>query len=283
VSTDNGEGQLRLLPSARPAVRYATLRPDQLSGWEHAQPSRKLIALIRELGVVEPIIVADPGSRGQRPQPFPIVEGRRRTKTVALLAEETGRNEVPALIVSGAGTDRAAVLAAVALALHASREESPASELAAIEAIIDCAAESSPAATIKQIAAQTTMSIQTIQRRLRLRNLIPVLREAFDHGKLAATVAEAAARLAPEHQAKLAQALEDGERVTLAAVRELTRAARVQVADGLPDHLFSARATPWQVTVLGHVKAASEAIPSANADGELARALAEALALAEQA
>ena len=56
--------------------------------------------------------------------------------------------------------------------------------------------------TVKEIAAQTGMSVQTVRRRLRLRSLTPALRAAFDHGRITASVAEAAARLPePEQRA----------------------------------------------------------------------------------
>ena len=286
MSGGSDNGQLELLPAVAPSVRRAKLRVEELSGWEHAQPSPRLLELIRKLGPLEPIVVADPGNaRPRRRQSYPIVEGRRRAKAVALLAAEKdgAPARIEALIVSGAGTERTAVLAALALALHASRDHSPASELAAIEAIITTAGETSQAATIKQIAAQTGMPTQTIKRRLRLRNLAPALRQAFDQGKLAPSVAEAAARLSGEQQAALAATLDDRERLTLEGVRELARSQRTTAVGQLPDGLFAERQTPWQATVLGHVKAAQEAIPHTERDGALGRTIAHALVLAETA
>jgi hypothetical protein len=262
VSNEGENGQLALLPPVAPSVRRAKLRVEELLGWEHARPSPRLLELIRNLGPLEPIVVADPGHHGPRRQePYPIVEGRRRAKAVALLAAERdgAPARIEALIVSGAGTERAAVLAALALALHASRGDSPASELAAIEAIIATAGETSQAATIKQIAAQTGMPTQTIKRRLRLRNLVPELRGAFDQGKLTPSVAEAAARRSGEQQAELALRLDDGERLTLDAVRELARSQRTTAVGQLPGGLFAERQTPWQATVVGHIKAARDA------------------------
>jgi len=286
VTSDSDNRQLELLPPVAPSVRRAKLRVEELSGWEHAQPSPRLLELIRKLGPLEPIVVADPGSqRSRRQQPYPIVEGRRRAKAVALLAAEKdgAPARLEALIVSGVGTERTAVLAALALALHASRDDSPASELAAIEAIITTAGETSQATTIKQIAEQTGMPAQTIKRRLRLRNLVGELRQAFDQGKLTPSVAEAAARLSGEQQAVLALTLEDGERLTLEAVRELARSQRTTAVGQLPDSLFAERQTPWQATVLGHIKAAQDAIPDTQREGALARAIAHVLALAETA
>jgi hypothetical protein len=96
-------------------------------------------------------------------------------------------------------------------------------------------------------------------------------------------VAEAAARLSGEQQAELALTLDDGERLTLEAVRELARSQRTTAVGQLPDGLFAERQTPWQATVAGHIKAAQDAIPDTQREGALARAIARVLALAETA
>ena len=114
---------LELLPASVPHVREATLALDQLEGFETAQPDRKLIELIRRLGVLEPIVVA-PAPDGR----YRIVEGRRRAKAVHSLAGDHAADaRIAAVIVSGAGSERRTVLAGLALALHAGRSASPAS------------------------------------------------------------------------------------------------------------------------------------------------------------
>ena len=75
--------QLQLMPAAAPTVRRESLPLAQLAGFEHARPSRELIELIAELGVLQPIVVVPDGDRR-----YQIVEGRRRSKAVRLLTED---------------------------------------------------------------------------------------------------------------------------------------------------------------------------------------------------
>jgi response regulator of citrate/malate metabolism len=71
----------------------------------------------------------------------------------------------------------------------------------AIETIIVAAGAETESVTVKETAAQTGMSLQTVRRRLRLRTLTPALRAALEEGQIIATVAAAAARL-PEARQK---------------------------------------------------------------------------------
>ena len=265
-------GQLQLVPATPPSVRFTSLRLDEIVGWEHARPRPALIAHMRRVQAVwEPIVVM-PTRQGKHR----FGEGRRRVKAVAILdgeGEWPKPVRVPAVIISGPDTSRRAIRAAAALAMHATRGESPASELQAIETILDAAGADQEAVTVKQIAAETGMPEQTIRRRLRLRNLIPPLRRAFDHGEITAGVAEAAARLSSTLQEDLARLLAAGERITTAVVRELTRTQTRAAADALPGGLFAERELSWQVTVAGHLEAAVRVLPDGE-DAELARDLA---------
>jgi len=264
--------QLQLLPSSPPTVRRDSLPLVRLVGFEHARPSRELIDLIAELGVLQPIVVTESDAR------FEIVEGRRRSKAVQLLAED-GRWPTPphidALVLSGSGVEREDTRDGLTLALHAARSASPASELAAIEAILARRGDEAVATTVKEIAAGTGMPVQTVQRRLRLRQLSPALRGAFDRGEITATVAEAAARLTAEQQAALEETLLDGTRLSVRGVRELARQQTRAAADGLPSGLFVDREADWRVTVLGHLRAALEALPSDDHRSALGRAIAD--------
>jgi hypothetical protein len=165
---------------------------------------------------------------------------------------------VEVVIVKGAARAEL-VRSGMALALHAARSASPASELAAIEAILASGEEE--AATVKEIAAQTGMPVQTVRRRLRLRALSAGLREAFDRGEITPSVAEAAAKQPNGVQSALAEKLGTGERLTLGIVRELARGRTRQATIELPKALLSERDAPWRVTVRGHLQAALDAVP----------------------
>jgi ParB-like chromosome segregation protein Spo0J len=276
MSEDIGSEQLELLPAKVPECRPTTLLLADLTGFDHAMPSSELVEQIAKLGLLQPIVVA--GSPHRR---YKVIEGRRRAKAVQLLAAEGRWTSPPRLdVVIVQGLDGAELLPfGMMLALHASRGSSPASELQAIEAILVRGDEE--ARTIKDIAAQTGMPVQTVRRRLRLRNLIPALRAAFDLGEISVSIAEAAARLTAEQQAGLDKLLANGERLTLATIREITRERTGTATAGLPDDLFVDRGARWQVTVRGHVQSALGAIPAGDREGELSAALTGALMLLE--
>jgi ParB-like chromosome segregation protein Spo0J len=275
MSREESVRQLELLPSRTPKVRRATLPLADLAGFEHATPDAELVELIAKLGLLQPVVVTEAPRAGYR-----IIEGRRRAKAIALLAEQARwptPARIDALIVRGFDEEADVVPAGMTLALHASRGPSPASELAAIEAIL--AHGSEEAQTIKEIAAQTGMPVQTVRRRLRLRNLAPRLRAAFDAGDLTLTVAEVAARLTAAQQAQIEAMLDTGERVTLATVRDLARARTANAATELPAGMFADRETTWQVQVTGHLRAALQAIPTHEPELTVAELLESALAL----
>lgn len=272
--------QLQLLPDAPPSQALERITLDRLEGFEHANPSRELREQLAALGLLQPII-AVPVPDGR----YRIVDGRRRAKAIEQLAGE-GRWVAPptvdTLVLGGASATRRGVGAGLTLAMHASRSASLASELAAIEAILSTAGEQDQALTVKEIAAQTGMSVQTVRRRLRLRSLSGELRRALDHGEITATIAEAAARLSAGQQAELERRLAAGERLTLAAIREVAREQVHAATAELPDALFAERDGAWQTTVLGHLTAAIAAVPDEHRDGALARALADAVACTER-
>ena len=252
-------GQLTLLPTEAPELRRESLPLEAIDGFADAAPSAKLRELIRDLGLFQPIVVV-PAAGGR----FGLVEGRRRCKAIAMLAE-VGEWPVPArvdaLVVEARQASRSEVRGGLTLALHATRSTSPASELHAIESILQAAGSTEECATVKEIAAQTGISVQTVRRRLRLRSLTPGLRAGFDEGRITAGVAEKAARLPDEEQARLERQLDEGGRLTLAEVRDVARTQTSAATAALPNGLFTDRDVPWQTTVRGHRTAARGAVP----------------------
>jgi ParB-like chromosome segregation protein Spo0J len=267
--------QLTLLPTRAPKVRRERLPLELIDGFEDAAPSAKLLELIRDLGLLQPVVVV-PVRCGR----FRVVEGRRRCKAIAQLAVAENVQTTPtvdALIIEDRQTGRREVRGGLTLALHASRSASPASELQAIETILETGGAESEAVMVKEIAAQTGMSVQTVRRRLRLRSLTPALRAAFDEGKITASLAEAAARLPEACQHELEGQLEAGSRLSAADVRDVARNHTAAAADELPGGLFVEPVAVWQVTVRGHLTAALCAIPADAGYDELQRATHAAL------
>lgn len=272
--------QLSLLPSAGPELRRERIPLEKLDGFAEAQPSAKLRELIRDLGLLQPLVVVPAGTGRHR-----IIEGRRRAKAISLLAE-AGEWPAPpsadALVIGSVDVRRDEVRGGLTLALHASRSSSPASELQAVEAILEQGTGDEPT-TVKEIAAQTGISVQTVRRRLRLRSLTPGLRRAFDEGTLSAGVAEAAARLPGQQQQALQRQLAGGERITLETVRDLAREQTSAASQSLPDELFAERDCAWQTTVRGHLTAAIAAVPPGDQHEPLLQALTAARDQAERA
>jgi ParB-like chromosome segregation protein Spo0J len=253
-------GQLSLLPTSAPQLRREGLPLGRIDGFADAKPSAKLRELIRDLGLLQPIVVVP--SRSGR---YRIVEGRRRAKAIAQLAGEgewPAPPRVDALVIDDQDAARREVHGGLTLALHASRSASPASELTAIEAILAAGESECDAATVKEIAAQTGISVQTVRRRLRLRSLSAGLRAAFEEARITASVAEAAARLPDDKQAELERRLEEQGRLTLADARDAVRRETGAATGALPDGLFTDREIAWQTTVRGHMTAALAAVPA---------------------
>jgi ParB-like chromosome segregation protein Spo0J len=269
--------QLELLPDGMPKTRRARLQLSTLTGFEHAPPRRELVESIARLGLLQPVVAAESGESGYR-----VIEGRRRTKAIEQLAED-GRWPVPptidALVIDDGAGYGETVRSGMVPALHAVRSASPVSELQAIEAILEAGGEE--AATVKRIAEQTGMPVQTVRRRLKLRALAPDVRAAFQSGPISVTVAEAAARLDTDQQEELERLAETGERITLRTVKDASRRRTREVAAELGAELFAERQTPWRGTVRGHLKAALDAIPIAERNGVLGQAIAAMVARAE--
>jgi hypothetical protein len=270
--------QLALLPAEQLKSTRMVLTAEQLHGYELAQPSAELFGLVRDLGLLQP-----PFASSLDGQDFTLVEGRRRTKVVFQLIESgqwPGQTGVECDTYTGPEAADPAKMAAVALALHAARRASVATELGLIEQIIAANPEIPEDQLLAQIAAQTTMVRPTIARRLRLRKLIAELRDAFERGEISDSTAEAAARLPDSDQQRLVEALAAGEKVTASTVRAMKSARRSAASAALPGHLFNDPEPPWSVTVSGHIAAAIAATPDGKDTAELANALQRTGALA---
>ena len=87
--------------------------------------------------------------------------------------------------------------------------------------------------------------MQTVRRWLRLRRLSAAVRAAFDHAEITTGAAEAIARLRAEHQRALERTLRPGQRITLAATRQIARQGTTEAAVTRDAALFGERRTPW--------------------------------------
>jgi len=214
-------------------VGFATLRLREhkalLTAGAGIKASAGLIASVRKLGVRIPIACRRlPSGR------LTVIDGRRRI-AAAVAAE---RPDVPAVIYQVTATGGAAIT----LAANYHRSANAVAELQAMEALLGTGASE------KDLARELGIAIAAVRRRLKLRRLLPALRQALEDGRLALAVAERASNLDKKRQQKLVEVgnwdhegkpIAPPRRITAADVRELTAAKTRQVADDLPGSIFS--------------------------------------------
>lgn len=181
-------------------------------------PSPKMIESIREFGVLEPIVMRREGTK------LKLINGRRRI--LAARAAEVKR--VPVRIFSKNWEDDRIM----ALLLNEQRANNPVAELNAVEELLDQGYEES------DICLETGLKHNRIKSLLRLRNLIPPIREAFESGRIKFTVADNVSKLPNLQQRKLLRTLEEGDKLTMRNVSDVKRVRRYEAVSRLPIGLF---------------------------------------------
>lgn len=171
-------------------------------------PDRSLVASIRSVGVVSPVVVLEIASGSGTA--FEVVDGHRRIAAARL----AGRTSVPARI----GRASHAFSAALSLVMNEQRSSNPVAEYAAIRDLQAAGLGES------EIARVTGIGVGTIRKRMGLAGLHPELMAAFREGAVRTSVAEAAAKLPGGLQAALVEEVRAGRPVTLARVAEVKRA-----------------------------------------------------------
>lgn len=214
--------QLVLVPEERPEGEPRTVSladlPMELVG---PVPDSRFVESVQRFGVLEPIILHLNRANGQ----YTVIDGRRRI----MAARTAGLVDIEAHVYEFDGplSDTATLL------LQAQRKANPAAELQAIERLL------SQGASPREIVRATGMMPATIQRRLKLKALIPGLRQAFEAGLLSASVAEEAAALPEGSQAVLAEKLDRDGRLTGKDVHDLRRVQVEAAMAALPDDAFA--------------------------------------------
>jgi ParB/RepB/Spo0J family partition protein len=205
--------QPELLPSLPPEGYFKHIDTADLELGVGPEPTPQLIASIRTLGVLQPVL-AIVRLYGTEP-PYRVVDGRRRTKA-AIAAGETF---VPCFVLP----EGSALPDVLQLASHALRSKNMAAEIAAIEELI------ARHATDRMIADATGLTLGEIRARLPLLQLPPEFRAALDAGTIAASVAKRIAGLPYPTQQRLADRLAENGKITASDVKE-ERQARSQQA-----------------------------------------------------
>lgn len=186
-------------------------------------PSRSMILSAGELGILEPVILGAPVG----PDDFyEVLDGMRRIWA----AREAGLTEIPARIAVGP-TKGNAILT---LITNEQRSTNPISEYRSITKLADTQFSET------EIARLTGMPVQTIRKRMRIRQLVPEFFAMFEIGDLPTALAEELAKLPPSEQNEALHRINhEGEKLThglLQDVRSVRREAAVmELLPGLED------------------------------------------------
>lgn len=210
-----GAFQERLVPDAPPSSAVEMV-PLSAIDFEDIGPAPEpvLEELIRAQGILTPLTLARKAD-GR----CDLIAGRRRLR----VARKLGLALVPALVIDNHG-----MVAVSALTDHASRRDNPAADLAHIEALIH------RGASLDAISKATGLSSKVIKQRLVLGKLTPRLREMFDRGRIAVTVAQDTARLPAEAQHGLADRFDMVGKLTQQDVKDAKAAAKPPPPPMLP-------------------------------------------------
>lgn len=196
------------------------LAVEDLPTTEGVQPSDLFVENVRQHGIFFPIMLRERKRGG--PQ---LIDGRRRLETARRLGIEDIRCDTYPV--------SARVLALLSLAANYQRDINPQAELLAIERLLKRAG-----VTAQLINEQLGIPVQVIERRLKLKALVPELRKAFDAYLISVGIAEAASQLETARQMDLVEILQDVGALTMKDVRGLAKQADEKEKDSqttMPD------------------------------------------------
>jgi ParB-like chromosome segregation protein Spo0J len=217
---------LKLAPEAPPDLEMRRIHPTLLIVKEQPKPSKALRDSVAAWGVLQSVLVHKEGA------PLAVVDGNRRV-LAALDAGPDIVEDVPCLVTS----DFAYLKHVAAMMLNNTRERNILAESESIDALLNDGHD------VKSIARATGVSVATIQKRMKLRNLNPAVRSLLDDGRIASGVAEQIAKLSKSEQNRLVKATETLDRggrsaITEDDVKAVRRAESQHAAQSLDPSLF---------------------------------------------
>ena len=218
-------GQQELIPQEKLRVTPTTVALDDIEAdyfLMSQKPEGALLESLKELGMLQPVLLAPAGSGGK----YAVRDGRRRVRA----ARELQWDSVPAMIVEGDSTG--SIAHRLVVGANALRSENPLSDYEHLSAMFKRGLNET------DIAMKTGLAVPTIRKRMELANLREELLLATRDGQMAIGVAERAAKLTKAQQAALVQVLEERERITGQDVTEVrqvaSKAAAQQVVADIP-------------------------------------------------
>lgn len=218
-ATDNEVVQLQLVPDEPLELSSDTMLTEMLAHEEVQAPTKQLIDSIKRFGLLQPILVRC--TEGNKGPIYNVVDGRRRLAVARILKLDT----IPVLI---AETDLA-IADVATLATNATRTNNPVAEFKAIKRLVERGASE------KDIAGATGMPRQTIKARQSLLRLTPSLMEAFEEGKMTATVASDAAKLPVVLQNELATLVLTEGKITERNIHDIRTAQAQRAMATMPE------------------------------------------------
>lgn len=241
--------QEQLFPSAAPELVTESLPIDLIDGPLLGDaPGMDLVESVRRVGILVPVLVQRV-AKGR--EVFFIVDGRRRLKA----AKQVGLSHVPTRVLPP-DVENPEVFT---LQSNMTRRANPVSEYHAIRDLV------SKGWSEKDIVKQLGMKSGVLKQRLALGNLIPVLLDLLETGKIGATVGEAAAKLPHVLQDKLVEVFaSNDDRLTVKDVGDPKRVRREEKTASLSDVIFGdgeKKKTDARVA-LSHLDAAEELLKS---------------------
>lgn len=183
-------------------------------------PTKRMIGSVRDIGILTPILLRDNRADGSDAC-YEVLDGMRRISA----AREAGLTEIPARVAVGPHSGNA-ILTLIA---NEQRSTNPVSEYRSITQLIaDQFSET-------EIARLTAMPVQTIRKRMRIRQLTSSWFALFENGDLPTALAEELAKLPEGEQRETYQRWCDGERLTHALLQDVRSVRReAAVMDLLP-------------------------------------------------
>lgn len=192
---------------------------------ESPEPQASFVANVRDFGVLSPIWVERLAEayRDDGGPTWLVRSGNRRIKAVRANIKATGTTTIPAQEILNGG---AAVGEALAIIANAQRQDNALSDLRAIVRLLDRSKDRGEQLTFGDIQKATGLSIPTIEKRLKLRQVPEEILSGVAAGTVAITVAERVAKLPESTRRELVAVLDAEGKLTAKMVYEASRARK---------------------------------------------------------
>lgn len=186
-----------------------------------AKPTKQMVETVRKLGILQPIII-----RGNQ-----LVAGRRRVEAARIVGLKT----IPSRIFP----DYFAHEAVLALVENEQRRDNPLSDIESVETLL------AQGKSETEISQETGIPKQKLQKILKLKDLLPDLRTAFEQGQMKHSTALLAAKKPKTTQERLLNILKTEGRLKVKDIQAVSKVSKQATFQKLPDSLFECLNEGW--------------------------------------